>query len=229
MSSDNIPVITIDGPSGSGKGTVSRLLASKLGFHLLDSGALYRVTAMAAYQQGIDLDDVAKVVEVARNLMVNFSVASDEVLVQLNGQDVTRAVRRQAISMGASVIATQHPVRDALLVRQRAFRQMPGLVADGRDMGTTVFPDADLKIFLTASTEQRAQRRYKQLIDKGESVNLSSLLEETKNRDERDMRRCVSPLIADVDAIEMDSTHMSIDQVLSAILALASSRQLNDH
>ena len=229
MSSLNIPVITIDGPSGSGKGTISQLLASKLGFHLLDSGALYRVTAIAAYRQGIDLNDVAKVAEVARTLAVDFSVVSGEVIVQLNGHDVTREVRRQAVGMGASVIAAQHAVREALLVRQRAFRQMPGLVADGRDMGTTVFPGAELKIFLTASAEQRAQRRYKQLIDKGESVNLGSLLEETKDRDERDMRRSVSPLIADVDAIEMDSTQMSIDQVLSAILALATAYQLNGH
>ena len=148
MSSSSIPVITIDGPSGSGKGTISQLLAAKLGFHLLDSGALYRVTTLAAYRQGIDLQDDAKVAAVASNLDVNFAIDSEGVIVQLSGEDVTRDIRRRAISMGASIIAVKYAVREALLSRQRAFRQMPGLVADGRDMGTQVFADAELKIFL---------------------------------------------------------------------------------
>jgi len=226
LTKNKIPVITIDGPSGAGKGAISQLLASKLGFHLLDSGALYRVTAVAAAQQALDLKDISQVAEVARNLAVSFSVASGRVIVKLNGDDVTREIRRQTVDIAASMIAAQYAVREALLARQRAFQRPPGLVADGRDMGTTVFPDAELKIFLTADVEQRAQRRYKQLIDKGESVNLAALLEEIKARDERDSRRSTSPLLADADAIEIDSTQMSIDQVLAAILAQVHSRQL---
>lgn len=226
LTNNKIPVITIDGPSGAGKGAISQLLASTLGFHLLDSGALYRVTAVAAAQKALDLKDISQVAKVARNLAVSFSVASGRVIVKLNGDDVTREIRRQTVDIAASMIAAQYAVREALLARQRAFQRPPGLVADGRDMGTTVFPDAELKIFLTADVEQRAQRRYKQLIDKGESVNLAALLEEIKARDERDSRRSTSPLLADADAIKIDSTQMSIDQVLAAILAQVHSRQL---
>ena len=226
MSSSSIPVITIDGPSGSGKGTVSQMLATKLGFHFLDSGALYRVTAVAAHRQGIDLKDSVKVARVARDLAVNFSVVSDDISIQLNDSDVTREIRREYVSRSASIIAAQPAVREALLSRQRAFRKEPGLVADGRDMGTTVFPDAHLKIFLTASAEQRAQRRYKQLMDKGDSVNLATLLHEIKARDERDMKRSLSPLAAAVDAITIDSSSMSVREVLTTILALANQRGL---
>ena len=226
MSSPSIPVITIDGPSGSGKGTISQLLATELGFHLLDSGALYRVTAVAAQREGIDLKDSVKVAKVAHDLAVNFSVVSDEISIRLNDSDVTREIRHEDISRNASIIAAQPAVREALLSRQRAFRKEPGLVADGRDMGTTVFPDAHLKIFLTASAEQRAQRRYKQLMNKGDSVNLATLLYEIKARDERDMKRSLSPLIAAVDAITIDSSSMSVREVLTTILALASERRL---
>ena len=226
MSSSSIPVITIDGPSGSGKGTVSQMLATKLGFHFLDSGALYRVTAVAAHRQGIDLKDSVKVAGVACDLAVNFSIVSDEISIQLNDSDVTREIRREYVSRSASIIAVQPAVREALLSRQRAFRKEPGLVADGRDMGTTVFPDAPLKIFLTASAEQRAQRRYKQLMDKGDSVNLATLLHEIKARDERDMKRSLSPLVAAVDAITIDSSSMSVREVLTTILALANERGL---
>ena len=226
MSSSSIPVITIDGPSGSGKGTVSQLLATELSFHLLDSGALYRVTVVAAHKQGIDLEDSVKVAKVARNLVVSFSVVSGEISIQLNDSDVTREIRREHVSKSASIIAAQPAVREALLSRQRTFRKEPGLVADGRDMGTIVFPDAHLKIFLTASAEQRAQRRYKQLMDKGDSVNLATLLHEIKARDERDMKRSMSPLVAADDAITIDSSSMSVREVITAILALASERRL---
>ena len=232
MPLSSIPVITIDGPSGSGKGTISQLLATRLGFHLLDSGALYRLAAVAASRRHIDLHDADKVADVARNLAVEFATDSGEVVIRLDGDDVTRAIRRESVSMNASIIAAQPAVREALLSRQRDFRKMPGLVADGRDMGTTVFPNAGLKIFLTASTEQRAQRRYKQLIDKGESVNLSALLKEVEERDKRDMQRSASPLLEGADAVEIagaikiDSTSLSIDQVLTLILELVDERRL---
>ena len=232
MPSLSIPVITIDGPSGSGKGTISQLLATRLGFHLLDSGALYRLTALAAGRRYVDLHDANKVADVARNLAVEFATDSGEVVIRLDGDDVTRAIRRESVSMNASIIAAHSAVREALLSRQRDFQKMPGLVADGRDMGTTVFPDAGLKIFLTASTEKRAQRRYKQLIDKGESVNLSALLKEVEERDKRDMQRSASPLLEGADAVEIagaikiDSTSLSIDQVLTLILELVDERRL---
>lgn len=213
-------VITIDGPSGSGKGTLSQLLAKKIGFHLLDSGALYRLVALAALKQGVNIQDEQQVEKVAAQLDVRFDITAEHTRILLSGEDVTRAIRSEIISMNASVVAAYPGVREALLKRQRDFRQLPGLVADGRDMGTTVFPDADIKIFLTASAEARAQRRYKQLVEKGESVDMNALIKDIQERDERDSKRTVSPLKPAADAILLDSTQMTIEEVLEAMLNL---------
>ncbi len=221
-----IPVIAIDGPSGAGKGTLSRLVANRLGYHLLDSGALYRLTALAAMQAGADLDDAEATAEVARHLNVRFDAAGDETAVILNEEDVSNAIRTEAVGMNASRVAAYPPVREALLQRQRDFRQAPGLVADGRDMGTTVFPDAEVKIFLTASAEARAERRYFQLLEKGEKVDMEALVKDIRDRDQRDSERSVSPLKPAEDAYELDSTELGIDQVLEQILnRVAQSRQ----
>ena len=218
--SKTIPVITIDGPGGSGKGTVSLRLAEKLGWHLLDSGALYRLVAVAALKWDIAADDEPALGELAAGLQAEFSVRNREVRVQLEGEDVTQTLRSEAVSVLASQLATLPSVRQALVDRQRAFRQFPGLVADGRDMGTVIFPNAPLKIYLTASVEERAQRRYKQLKEKGESVNLSRLFQEIKKRDDRDRSRAASPLVPASDAHLIDSTEMTIDEVVQAILNL---------
>lgn len=210
-------VITIDGPSGSGKGTLSYLLAKKLGFHLLDSGALYRLVALAVEKQRVDINDQEQVAKIAAELDVRFE-GEESMCAYLAGEDVTAAIRNEKISMNASVVAAYPLVREALLTRQRAFCQEPGLIADGRDMGTTVFPHADIKIFLTASAQARAQRRYQQLIAKGEQVDLSLLIKDIQERDERDSKRAVSPLKPAPDAIVLDSTQMSIDQVLETML-----------
>lgn len=210
-------VITIDGPSGSGKGTLSYLLAKKLGFHLLDSGALYRLVALAVEEQRVDINDQEQVAKIAAELDVRFE-GEESMCTYLAGEDVTAAIRNEKISMNASVVAAYPLVREALLTRQRAFCQEPGLIADGRDMGTTVFPHADIKIFLTASAQARAQRRYQQLIAKGEQVDLSLLIKDIQERDERDSKRAVSPLKPAPDAIVLDSTQMSIDQVLETML-----------
>lgn len=213
-------VITIDGPSGSGKGTLSQLLAKKIGFHLLDSGALYRLVALAALKQGVNIQDEQQVEKVAAQLDVRFDITAEHTRILLSGEDVTRAIRSEIISMNASVVAAYPGVREALLKRQRDFRQLPGLVADGRDMGTTVFPDADIKIFLTASAEARARRRYKQLVEKGEPVDINALIKDIQERDERDSKRTVSPLKPAADAILLDSTQMTIEEVLEAMLNL---------
>ena len=213
-------VIAIDGPSGSGKGTLSQLLAKKIGFHLLDSGALYRLVALAALKQGVNIQDERQVEQVAAQLDVRFDITDESTHILLSGEDVTSAIRNEIISMNASVVAAYPGVREALLKRQRNFRQLPGLVADGRDMGTTVFPDADIKIFLTASAEARAQRRYKQLVEKGESVDMNALIKDIQERDERDSKRTVSPLKPAADAILLDSTQMTIEEVLEAMLSL---------
>lgn len=216
--SEKILVITIDGPSGSGKGTLSQLLAKQLGFHLLDSGALYRITALAALQKNIDLDNPDSVANVALNLQIRFDVSGDKTTIFLEDKNVTDAIRVEAISMAASKVAAYPAVRSALLARQRAFATAPGLIADGRDMGTVVFTDAPVKLFLTASAEARAERRYKQLVAKGEAVDKAVLVKEIQERDERDTKRSVSPLVPASDAVIVDSTNMNIEQVFDFML-----------
>lgn len=212
-------VVTIDGPSGSGKGTLSVMLAKHLGFHLLDSGALYRLVALAAMNKGIDMQDEPAAAEIAAHLDVYFSVEGDKTCILLSGRDVSDAIRAEAVGMNASVVAAYPKVRAALLERQRAFAIEPGLVADGRDMGTTVFPHAQTKLFLTASAEARAERRFKQLVAKGAEVDMAALVKDIRERDERDSNRAVSPLKPADDAVFIDSTNMTIEQVFAAMLA----------
>ena len=220
-------VITIDGPSGSGKGTVAGLLASHLQWHLLDSGAIYRVLALAAVQHDVALDDEAQLEQLATALDVQFIVNEDhKQLIFLEGNDVTDKIRTETVGAQASQVAALPAVRAGLLRRQQSFRQVPGLIADGRDMGTVVFPDAPLKIFLTASAEERARRRYFQLKEKGEAVTLASLLEEIRARDERDMNRTIAPLKPAEGAVVLDSTTMTIEQVLERILSEVAVRSL---
>ncbi|MBE7374531.1 (d)CMP kinase [Pseudomonas lopnurensis] len=221
-----VPVITIDGPSGSGKGTVAALLAGKLGWNFLDSGALYRLLAFAARNHGVDLTNEEALKVLAEHLDVQFGAARDGhgMVIILEGEDVTEAIRNEQVGAGASQVAALPVVRTALLQRQKAFREAPGLVADGRDMGTVVFPDAPLKIFLTASAEERARRRFLQLKARGDDVNLASLLEEIRARDERDTQRSVAPLKPAADAVQLDSTTLSIEQVLERILSEVASR-----
>ena len=223
-----IPVVTIDGPSGSGKGTVAALLAAKLGWKFLDSGALYRLLAFAARNHGVDLTNEEALKVLAAHLDVQFDTAESGqgMCIVLGGEDVTEAIRNEVVGAGASQVAALPAVREALLQRQKAFREAPGLVADGRDMGTVVFPDATLKIFLTASAEERARRRYLQLKAKGDDVNLASLLDEIRARDERDTQRAVAPLKPADDAIQLDSTALSIEQVLGQILSEVAKRDL---
>lgn len=219
---DEIPVITIDGPSGSGKGTISRHLAQELGWHFLDSGALYRLVGLGGAKHGIANSDEAKIAEYARHLDVRFEASQpdDEPRIFLEDQDVTNELRTETCGELASKVAAIPAVREALLARQRHFRQMPGLVADGRDMGTTVFPQANFKLFLTASAEVRAQRRYKQLKEKGNSVSLSALVHDINQRDARDRSRSVSPLVPAPDAVILDTSEMDIPQVMQRVQEL---------
>jgi CMP/dCMP kinase len=217
-----IPVLTIDGPSGSGKGSITQMVAKRLGWHILDSGALYRLTALAAERAGVALDDAKSLAEIARDLDIEFlaSAAGEPVKVLLSGEDVSQALRLESTGNSASKVAVLTEVREALLQRQKDFRQAPGLVADGRDMGTVVFPDAPYKVFLTASAQARAERRYTQLKLQGEGVRIATLLREIEQRDARDMGRKAAPLKAADDAVTIDTTAFSIDQVLEKVLSL---------
>ncbi|MDA8961861.1 (d)CMP kinase [Congregibacter sp.] len=223
----SVPVITVDGPGGAGKGTLSYSLASTLAWHMLDSGALYRVTALAALTSDTDTSDEVAVASIARGLKLSFVPAAEGLTqVLLDGEDISLAIRTESCSAAASKVAAMGEVRAALLERQRQMAIAPGLVADGRDMGTVVFPAAPLKIFLTASAEARAERRYLQLMEKGESVTLARLLETIEERDSRDRNRVESPLVPADDALVIDSTGISASAVLDTVLREARNRQL---
>ncbi len=217
-----VPVLTLDGPSGSGKGTISRLLAARLGWHLLDSGALYRAVGYAAALAGIELTDADAVTRCAARTRIDFRDAADgdQTRVLVNGVDVSAEIRTETCGAAASAIAAIPGVRAALLAKQRGFRRPPGLVADGRDMGTVVFADAATKVFLTASAAERARRRHKQLKDKGLKVTLADLLREIEARDTRDAQRAVAPLIPAPDAVVVDTTGVTVEVVVERILAL---------
>ncbi|MGU7776204.1 (d)CMP kinase [Burkholderia sp. MR1-5-21] len=208
------PVITIDGPTASGKGTVAALVAANLGFHLLDSGALYRLAALASMRYDIEADDVDALEKLIDDLHITFR----EGCAQLDGADVSNDIRAEAVGNRASAIAVHAPVRTALVARQRAFRKTPGLVADGRDMGTVIFPDAGLKVFLTASVEARAARRHKQLMQKGFSANIDNLLRDLRERDARDSNRAAAPLKPAADAKLLDTSALSVDQAVDQVL-----------
>ena len=209
-----VPVIAVDGPAASGKGTVAAGVARALGFHLLDSGSLYRLVALKALQAGARLDDPAALARIAAHLDVAFRDGT----VLLDGRDATEPIREEAVGAAASQVAVHPAVRAALLGRQRSFRRAPGLVADGRDMGTVVFPDAALKVFVSASVEERARRRHKQLIEKGISVTMPSLLRELRERDARDAGRAAAPLKPAADAVLLDTTNMTIDAAIAFVL-----------
>jgi cytidylate kinase len=213
------PVLTIDGPSGAGKGTVSRAIAKRLGWHYLDSGSIYRSLAIAILQHQTELTDVAAVVKIAEAMQLEFE-CGDELIVKLNGSDITAQLGTETTGHVASVIAAYPEVRQVLLQKQKDFKKAPGLVADGRDMGTVVFPDATNKVFLTATSEERAKRRYKQLIEKGISANLVQITQEIEARDKRDKERQTAPLIAAQDALIIDSSNLTISQVIEVVLSL---------
>ena len=217
---NDIPVIAIDGPSASGKGTVSQLVAQKLGYHYLDSGALYRIVALAGLKQGIAWQNGEDLGQMATGLAIRF----DHGEIFLNGENVSDAVRSEEMSRGASEVAVHPAVRRALFDLQRSFRKAPGLVADGRDMGSVVFPDAATKVFLTASAEVRAERRYKQLIGKGIAANMAAILQDLQARDARDRARTVAPLQQCEDAILLDTDHLTIEQAVQAVLDVQSRR-----
>lgn len=222
---ESVPVITIDGPSGAGKGTAARLVAEQLGWQLLDSGAIYRVLAVAIQHHGLTVEEEDPLIPIAAHLDVQFTIDNGgDGRVILEGEDVSSTIRTETVGALASKIAAFPRIREALLRRQRAFRVLPGLVADGRDMGTVVFKDAPVKVFLTASAEERAQRRFNQLKDKGFDVKIGRLLEDIQLRDERDQNRKVSPLVAADDALVIDSTKLSIEEVVTRILSFANEK-----
>lgn len=221
-----VPVVTVDGPSGSGKGTISRALARRCGWHLLDSGALYRLVALSGLEHRLEPDDIEGHARLARAMAVRFEASTDEERICLDGRVVTDAIRTEAVGQCASRVAAWPQVRTALLERQRAFARAPGLVADGRDMGTVVFPQAPLKIFLTASLEERARRRYNQLKQKGSDASLSALSREIAERDERDVHRAAAPLIAARDAVVIDSSGLDVAAVLAQVIELGRQRAL---
>jgi CMP/dCMP kinase len=214
LSANPIPVIAIDGPSASGKGTVAQLVAKKLGFHYLDSGALYRIVALAAQQQGIAWSNAAELGKLAESLQIEFENGE----IYLDNALVTEPVRSEQMSRGASEVAVHPQVRDALFDLQRSFRKAPGLVADGRDMGSVVFTDAKLKIFLTASVEVRAERRYKQLIGKDSAADYAQFLHDLQQRDTRDSQRRASPLIQTTDAVLLETSNRTIDEAVEFVL-----------
>jgi len=222
---ESVPVITIDGPSGAGKGTVARLIAEQLGWHLLDSGAIYRVLAVAIQYHHLSIDDEEPLIPIAAHLDVQFEITTDgNSKVILEGEDVTEHIRTEEIGAVASQVAAFPRVREALLRRQRAFKVKPGLVADGRDMGTVVFVNAPVKVFLTATAEERAQRRFNQLKEKGFDVKITRLLDDIRQRDERDQNRKVAPLLPAEGALVIDSTVLSINEVVDKILSFANEK-----
>jgi len=214
-----IPVLTIDGPSGAGKGTVSRAVARLLGWNYLDSGSIYRSLAIACLQAEADLNDIDAVCKVAEKLQLSFDCDAD-LKVFLNGQDITHLLATETTGNAASIVAAYPPVRALLLQKQKDFQQLPGLVADGRDMGSVVFPDAAFKVYLTASAEERGQRRYKQLIEKGIDANLATITQEIEQRDRRDRERATAPLTVPDGAVIIDSSSLSIQQVIDAVMEL---------
>jgi len=214
-----VPVLTIDGPSGAGKGTISRLVAKKLGWNYLDSGSIYRSLAIALLQQAVDLADEAAIVKIAETMDLAFE-CGDALVVKLNGIDITAQLGLENTGNTASIIAALPEVRRVLLQKQQNFRQLPGLVADGRDMGTVVFPDAKNKVFLTATAEERARRRYKQLKEKGIDANLARLIDDIEARDRRDTERATAPLAMAENALYIDSSNMTIDSVIEDVLNL---------
>ncbi|WP_020562927.1 (d)CMP kinase [Methylosarcina fibrata] len=215
----SVPVLTIDGPSGAGKGTVSRRVAKQLGWHYLDSGSIYRSLAVAVQKQAIDMNDAAAIARVAESMVLEFDCGA-ELVVRLNGVDITAEIPLESTGKIASIVASMPEVRSRLLQKQRDFKKSPGLVADGRDMGTVVFPDAETKVYLTASARERASRRYKQLIEKGIDANLSQITLEIEERDRRDMERESAPLAMASDAVYIDSSAMTIESVIEEILNL---------
>lgn len=215
----NIPVLTIDGPSGAGKGTVSRAVANCLGWHYLDSGSIYRSLAIAMLDQAIDLNNQDAAIQIAQTMALAFDCSS-ELVITLNGLDITQRITSESVGNAASIIASNPEVRRALVQKQKDFKQAPGLVADGRDMGTVIFPEAQYKVFLTASSSERAERRYKQLKEKEISANLAEITAEIEQRDRRDSERKTAPLIMASDALYIDSTNMALQDVITEVLKL---------